>query len=139
MAVGEVGADAIRLARFHRREQLVHHADGRIPLGSVGAGAVHPGLVDLGHTVGQMLQALPAVVLGRLPQHATARDLDVAHQRIEDQRRAADVERLLVTRRHPARMEDHVRHIAGDLVGQRRAAVRRARRCGSPAIPGSCP
>ena len=74
------------------------------------------GLVDRRDTVDQVVQALAAVELGRLAQHAAARDLDVAHQGVEDQRAAADVERLLVAGRHPTRMEDHVRRVGDDLV-----------------------
>ena len=64
VAVGEVGADAVGLARLHRGERLVQHADGRIPLRPGGAGAVDARLLDLRHPVDQMVQALAAVELG---------------------------------------------------------------------------
>ena len=123
MAVGEVGADAVGLPRLHGGERLVQHADRRIPLRPGGAGTVHARLLDLRYTVGQMVQALPTVELGWLPEHQPARNLDAAHQRVQDQRRAAHVERLLVTRRHPARMEDHLGRIRGDLLDERAQLV----------------
>ena len=87
-----------------------------IPLRPGGAGPVHAGLVDRRDPVDQVVHALAAVELGRLAQHAAARDLDVAHQGVEDQGGAADVERLLVAGRHPTGMEDHLRRVGDDLV-----------------------
>ena len=65
-----------------------------------------------------MVEALAAVVLGRLRQYEPTWYLEVAHQHVQDQRRAADVERLLMTRRPPARIEDHVGRIGGDLLDE---------------------
>ncbi len=115
VAVGEVGANAVGLAALESREHLMQRSGGRIPARTVGARAVDTRLEHGRHARGQALQALAADLLGGLRQHQAAGHFDVAHQRIENQRRTTDVERLLVTRRMPAWMEDHAWPVGRDF------------------------
>ena len=94
-----------------------------IPMAGSHCGRLVPAPSTRGSSTGgtrsmQVAQARTVVELGWLAQHAPARDLDVAHQGVEDQRGAAHVERLPVTRRHPTGMEDHVRRVGDDLVDE---------------------
>ena len=90
-----------------------------VPVRPGSSGAVHVWLLDLGCTVDQTFDALAAEVRRRFAQHQPTRQfLEVSHQHVQDQRRAADVERLLVSCRHPARVEDNVQSVGGDLIDE---------------------
>ena len=89
-----------------------------IPGGPGGTRTVDPRLGHFRHPVAQALQALSTVVLGRLSDDAATRNLDASHQGIEDESRLADVKGLLVARRHPARMENHLGPLSGDLLDE---------------------
>ena len=93
----------------------MHDAATGIPVFVFPADAVGTFFIHLRHAVDELLEPLAAGISGPLGQQHAAFDLEGTHQGVEDVGAASDVERLLVARHHPARMEDHPRCVGGDL------------------------